>query len=192
MAIAIEITEQPLAALAEHARIDSAFEVRTVLDVASPAGGFGGLVLTERPVDAPYIRDFDDDRSGAATWADYFDVSRWGLIAAHLDGQRVGGAVIAFDTPGVRMLEGRTDLAVLWDLRVAAEARGQGVGSALFRAVEAWAMARECRWLKIETSTVNVPACRFYARQGCLLGAIHRLAYPEVPEEAMLLWYKQL
>jgi hypothetical protein len=35
-------------------------------------------------------------------------------------------------------------------------------------------------------------ACQFYARQGCTLGAIHRFAYPELPEETQLLWYKQL
>lgn len=36
------------------------------------------------------------------------------------------------------------------------------------------------------------PACRFYARQGCTLGALHRYAYPTLPDEAQLLWYKPL
>lgn len=102
------------------------------------------------------------------------------------------GAVIAFNTPGVDMLDGRSDLAVLWDIRVAPEARGKGVGSALFRAVESWAAARGCRQLKIETQNVNVPACRFYQRQGCVVGGIRRLAYPELPDEVQLLWYKEL
>jgi GNAT superfamily N-acetyltransferase len=90
------------------------------------------------------------------------------------------------------MLEGRRDLAVLWDLRVAPEARGQGVGAALFQAAEAWAAARGCRQMKVETQNVNVPACRFYASQGCVLGAIHRFAYPELPHEVQLLWYRDL
>ena len=36
-------------------------------------------------------------------------------------------------------------------------------------------------------------ACRFYAAQGCHLGAIHRHAYDTTyPNEAMLLWYLDL
>jgi hypothetical protein len=54
------------------------------------------------------------------------------LIAAHLDSRRVGGAVIAFDTANIDMLEGRRDLVVLWDLRLRAEERDQGIGSQLF------------------------------------------------------------
>jgi GNAT superfamily N-acetyltransferase len=100
--------------------------------------------------------------------------------------------VVAFDTPTVEMLEGRRDLAVLWDIRVAPEARGQGVGAALFGAAAAWAAARGCRQLKVETQNVNVPACRFYASQGCVLAAIHRFAYPGLPHEVQLLWYRDL
>lgn len=106
--------------------------------------------------------------------------------------RRVGSAVVAWDTPGVDMLEGRPDLAVLWDLRVAPAWRGRGIGAALFRAAEAWSWARGARWLKVETQNVNVTACRFYARQGCVLGALHRFAYPELPNEVQLLWYKEL
>lgn len=90
------------------------------------------------------------------------------------------------------MLEGRTDLAVLWDIRVVPAARGQGVGSALFRAAESWAAANGCSRLKIETQNINVPACRFYARHGCVLEAAHRGIYPNLPDEIQRLWYKDL
>jgi len=80
----------------------------------------------------------------------------------------------------------------LWDLRVVPEARGRGVGSALFAAAEGWAATRGCRWLKVETQNVNVPACQFYARVGCGLGGISRFAYPDLPDEVRLLWYKSL
>jgi len=50
----------------------------------------------------------------------------------------------------------------------------------------------DCRQLKIETQNTNVQACRFYERQRCRLHAIHRAAYPELPEEIQLLWYKDL
>ena len=90
------------------------------------------------------------------------------------------------------MLEGRRNLAVLWDIRISPHARRQGVGSALFESVEAWALRHGCRQLEIETQNTNVPACRFYERQGCHLRAIDRAAYPELPEEIQLLWYKDL
>ena len=189
----MEIIEEPITAAAELARIPIAFNVERVFDVLPRDGGLGGLVLSERRVDVPYVKDYDaTEGEHPAQWAARFDVSNWGLIAARSGGVRVGGAVIAYNTQGVNMLEGRADLAVLWDIRVAPEARGRGVGFGLFRAVEAWASARGCQQLKIETQNINVPACRFYARQGCVLGAINRFAYRELPEEVQLLWYKTL
>jgi GNAT superfamily N-acetyltransferase len=139
------------------------------------------------------VKDYDAiDGEGPATWARRFDLFNWGLLVARKDGLRVGGAVVAFNSPGVTMLDERTDLALLWDIRVSADMRRTGVGSALFRAVESWASGRGCRSLKVETQNINVAACHFYARQGCTLGAIHRFAYPDLPDEIQLLWYKQL
>ena len=173
-----------MTALGEHARVAIAFEVRRVLDVVGQDNDPGAAVLAERTLEVPYVKGYDPE------WD--FDPSNWGLIAAYSNGRRVGGAVIAFNTVGITMLDGRSDLAVLWDIRVAPEVRGEGVGSALFRAVEKWATARGCRQLKVETQNVNLPACRFYQRQGCVLGGIRRFAYPEFPQEVQLLWYKDL
>jgi ribosomal protein S18 acetylase RimI-like enzyme len=188
-----EVSEEPLTALGEYAAIPISFEVSTVFDVAERGDRAGAFVLTERGLDAPYVKDYDAAGGEDPTsWAARFDVSRWGLLAARAEGRRVGGAAVAFDTPGLDMLEGRRDLAVLWDIRVSPEARGRGVGCALFRAAEAWAGARGCRRLKVETQNINVPACRFYMRQGCVLGAVNRHAYPGLPGEIQLLWYKDI
>lgn len=189
----VEVAADPAAALREYAGVPIAFEVRSVLDVAEQGAGPAGFLLTERRLAAPYVKDYDAiPGEHPVGWAERFDVSRWGVFAAWAERRRVGGAVVAFRTPGLDMLEGRDDLAVLWDIRVAPEARGQAVGSALFRAAEAWARARGCRQLKVETQNVNVAACRFYARQGCVLAAAHRDAYPGLPDEIQLLWYKYL
>jgi GNAT superfamily N-acetyltransferase len=189
----IKIKEEAITLAPELALIPISFEVESVFDVSSPGGGLGGLTLSERRLDAPYVKDYDAaEGEHPSQWAKRFDVSNWGLIGAHSGGARVGGAAVAFNTEGVNMLEGRSDLAVLWDIRVAPEARGRGVGFALFRGVEVWAAARGCRQLKIETQNINVPACRFYARQGCVLGAVNRFAYRELPDEVQLLWYKTL
>lgn len=178
--------------MGDYAGISIAFAVSTVLDVARPDGRPSEFLLTERSLDVPFVKDYDANGGSPLQWARRFDMANWGLFAARIDGRRVGGAAVAFDTPGLILLEGRKDLAVLWDLRVSAEARRQGVGSALFRAGEEWARAQGCRELKVETQDVNAAACRFYARQGCVLGAVRRFAYSEFPDEIQLLWYKGL
>ena len=193
--MAIDIRVDSPEALAEYARIPIAFEVTKIFDVtlSGDDGERGCFVLSERGLDVPYIKNYDAiEGESPARWAERFDVSRWGFLAAHFEGGRVGGAAVAVDTAGLDMLEGSRDMAVLWDLRVAPQARGRGVGSALFRAAEAWAAARGCRRFKVETQNINVPACKFYARQGCRLGAVNRDAYPGLPDEIQLLWYKEL
>ena len=90
------------------------------------------------------------------------------------------------------MLEGRDDFAVLWDIRVQSDRRGRGVGTALFQRAVSWARERRCRQLKLETQNINVPACRFYANQGCRLGGVHPGVYTDFPNEVQLLWYLDL
>ena len=190
-----EIREEPICHehLVKHASISIVFKVERLLDVVVQKGGLGGFKLIERAIAAPYVKDYDAlPANGPAGWAMLFDLSNWGLLSAWWDGRRVGGAVIAFNTEGVQMLEGRRDLAMLWDLRVAPEMRRSGIGSALFAATEQWAKTRGCRQLNVETQNINVAACNFYASHGCQLGAIDRFAYPELPNEVQLLWYKNL
>ena len=187
----IEIVHEPVDALASYATVPSAFLVGRVADVTTLRDGPSRAELHERRIATPYIKDYDAaDGGGPLRWPARFDVSRWVLLGAYVDRRRVGGAAVAFDTP--ELSAGRDDLAVLWDLRVAPAARGRGVGSGLFRAVEAQARLRGCRELMAETQNVNVAACRFYARQGCVLRAANRLAYADLPDEVQLLWYKLL
>ncbi len=46
--------------------------------------------------------------------------------------------------------------------------------------------------MKIETQNNNMGACCFYHAQGCILTAIHRFAYRELPEETQLIWHKPI
>jgi GNAT superfamily N-acetyltransferase len=189
----IEVREESVAELPEVARISIVFEVRSVFNVAPGGGVRGGFDLVERPIARPWLKDYDAaPDEGPLAWPARFDLSRWGVLVARRSGQPVGGAVLAWRTPGVAMLEGRDDLAVLWDIRVAPDARGQGIGSALLGAAEAWVRTRGCRQLKVETQNVNVRACRFYAKHGFVLRAADPAAYPEFPDETQLLWYRDL
>ena len=184
--------------LSVYAGIPISFTVESVFRVEVVDRGLGGFKLIEEKTDTPYLKDFDSAGDGDTRperWAKRFDVSNWTFFLAYVWERAVGGATLALDTPGVNMLEGRKDLAVLWDLRVHPDARGRGIGTALFKHATDWARENGCRQLKVETSNVDVPACKFYAKQGCVLGAIHRFAYancPDTTHETMLLWYLDL
>ncbi len=192
--IDVELAREPIAtALQEYARVPILFTVDRELDVTSRDDGTDGFVLSERRLDVPYLKDYDAiPDQGPLQWPRRFDVSNWALFTARVATRIVGGATVAFDTPGLTMLEGRRDLALLWDIRVSPDVRRQGVGSALFARVEALAHGYGCRELIIETQNTNVGACRFYERQGCRLKAVDHAAYPDLPQEIQLLWYKEL
>ena len=185
----IHVGEAAVGTLDEYARIPIAFAVTEVLDVV----GDGPFTLVSRPVAAPFVKDYDAaNQESLVSWAQRFHALKHALIVARDDGTCVGGAVVVYDTPDVDMLEGRSDLAVLWDLRILPARRRQGVGSAVFEAAESWAAERGCRELKVETQNINAAACRFYARRGCVLRRVHGHAYAECPDEIQLLWYKKL
>lgn len=189
----VQIKEQPIDQVDQLSEVPIAFRVDRILEASVNDGGLGGLSLSEIPVEQPWIKDYDAIRDeGPSRWADRFDISNWGLLTAHEGDRLIGRAVVAYDTAGVHMLEGRSDLAVLWDIRVAPGVRSRGVGTQLFHGAEAWARSRGCRTMKIETQNTNVAACRFYARMGCTLGSIDRFAYSDIPDEVQLIWYKQL
>lgn len=182
--------------LGEYSTVPIAFEVRSVLEVEPVRGGLGGLTLTEVPAVKPYVKDYDDSAEGGPEhWADRFDISNWGIFIGYDANSPVCGAAVAFDTPGVHMLAGRRDLAVLWDIRVLPALRRSGIGATLFDHALSWARNRGAAQMKIETQNINVPACRFYLGRGCRLGEINLHAYAHdqhVAHEAMLVWYLDL
>jgi GNAT superfamily N-acetyltransferase len=146
--------------------------------------------LNEEPVKQPYIKDYDKDNS-PHEWSNRFDLSKWVVLSAYECDVRVGGAIIAFDTR-IQVVEGRSDLAVLGDIRVHPDAQHKGIGSQLFAEAIKRAAARGCSEIEIETQNINVPACKFYTRMGCELRIVRSGAYPTHPEETQFLWYREL
>ncbi len=192
----VEIQEVGSDWLARYAEIPIAFTVESMLHVRMNGNPLAGFVLEEERVEQPYVKDYDEyEREHPTYWPMRFDLSNWGIFLAREGEEDVGGAVVAYDTPGVMMLKERKNLAVLWDIRVRSDRRGSGVGARLFHYAADWARHRGCIRLKAETQNVNVGACRFYAKQGCTLGAIDRYAYanhPAIEDEFMLLWALEL
>lgn len=181
-------------ALGRYAEVPIRFTTDRILRVECIRDGLGGISLEEVPVHPPLEKDYDQDES-PLDWPRQFDMTNFRFWLA-VDGERpVGAAALVWDTPSIHMLDGRRDLAVLWDLRVHPVYRGRGVGRDLFREAEAFARASGLAQMKIETQNINPRANTFYHAMGCTLGAIHRFAYAAAPayrEETMLLWYLDL
>ncbi len=188
----VDIIEETLNVLTEYEKVPIAFQVETCFRVELCQGGLGGIKLSEEPV-TPYVKDYDsNERDKPSQWPRNWDISAWGILSAFIGQRRIGGAAVAWKTPPIVLLGEGDDLACLWDLRVHPEYRNQGVGHELFAHALGWAQKRNCRSLIVETQNINVPACRFYARQGCELGSINKHAYYGTLNETQLLWYRNL
>ncbi len=179
--------------LEEYDTIPMRVQIKTILALEKVDRGLGGILLEETPVKA-YMKDFGAEEK-AAKYAEQFDLTNWAFFMAYDGDTPVGGATVASRTEKVNMLEGRDDLSVLWDLRVHDEYKGQGIGSKLFAMAVQWSRSRGLTEMKIECQNNNVPACRFYHKQGAVLAKIDEYAYfkdIEYRDEVQLIWYLKL
>ena len=185
----ITIKEETMAVLGEYAKVSIAFTVESKY-VAVPNEGSEGWSLRKMPVDPPWVKDYDGGEP-PTRWLRW-DNTNWRILSAFSGNERVGGAIVVHDSPELDFLEGRNDLAALWDLRVTPEWRKQGIGSRLFERAVRYAKGVGCIELKIETQDVNVNACDFYARQGCQMANVIPDAYPDWPGEVEFDWMLNL
>lgn len=184
--LSFEIEEVSAPALERYGTVSIAFAVNSKMILRPRGGDDGGWDMTEVPVDPPWIKDYDEG-APPTRWLRW-DTSDWRIISAFLKDELIGGVVVAYDTPGADFLEGRTDIAALWDIRVAPDWRGKGVGSTLFQQAVDYARELNVNELKIETQDINATACKFYAKQGCCLTDVNPNAYPGWPDEIELIW----
>lgn len=107
----------------------------------------------------------------------------------------IGAAAIATRTKDINMLCKRDDLVALWDIRVADEYKHQGIDYALFQKAAQWSRVQGMTQLKIECQNNNVPAVKFYRKQGAVLEGIDEYAYyndPYAKGEIQFIWYLDL
>lgn len=168
-------------------------EVRSVYQVRRLDNGLGGFLLEEVPAD-PHVKDLSQYER-ACEYEQLFDISSWRFYMA-FDGEiPVGALTVAGTTAGLNMLQGRRDACVLWDIRVADSHKRRGVGQRLFDMAAENARKDGYRQMIIECQNNNVPACRFYHKQGAVLGKADMYAYyhdPALRDEVQLIWYLDL
>ncbi|MFW6040512.1 MAG: GNAT family N-acetyltransferase [Thermoplasmatota archaeon] len=192
----IEILSIEKDELHKYARVPIKFEVKSILEVELVDDGIRGIKLKEKKLSKPYERDYDDvGEEAVKEWPNEFDVENWAFYLVEKNNNPIGGATVAFDSLEVNMLGGKKDITVLWDIRVHPDLRGLGIGSSLFKKAVEYSREKGCKYMKVETQNINVPACKFYRKMGCRLGEIDRFAYhgdEEVKNDTMLIWYLKL
>lgn len=177
--------------LSDYDTIPMKIEINEIYEIHKTGKGMEGIKYSfEKKKVAPYEYDFtvDDPVTG---WAEKFDIQNWAFFLAYDEGKAIGGAAVAARTDEIRMLEGRDDIVVLWDLRVDDGYRHRGIGHKLFNIAVQWARENNYQMMKIECQNTNIPACNFYQKQGAELCIVNENGYKD-SEEAMLLWYLKL
>lgn len=190
----VEVVSESTAHLAEYSSIPIGFTASAYLDDSAIDAALGGAAFSATPLAVPLWKDYDADPGARPTdWPTRFDVASWRIFAAFIDGRRVGGAALVPNHSGdADLLDGRSDVALLWDLRVAPDVRRCGIGAALLARLADAAAQAGATELRVETQQINVPACRFYAGRGFRLASARRGAYPTLPDEIQLLWTRHL
>lgn len=184
------IKRAPVSFLKNYHKVPIRFSADKIYPREIFTGNVVEIELVEMPVQT-FTKDYDEHEL-PYQWAAKWDISNWCLLKAELDGIYVGGAVVAYNTDGVNMLEGRDDIAVLWDLRVSPHYREKGIGKKLFHEAVEFAKEKNCEFLKIETQNINVNACKFYKKMGCYLGQYSLDAYKDLTDEIMMMWYYRI
>lgn len=185
----IEYKEISIDKLEEYGNIPFYYDTNQKYELKKIKNGLGGILLELVDV-SEYHKDFG---TRTERWKELFDLSNWKFYAAYnANNEMVAGCTLATKTSNCNMLEGRNDLAVLWDIRVSDKYKHQGIGQHLFDIAKEYAREQGFKQLKVECQNTNPNAVRFYHKQGMRLCAINEYAYPDCTNEVQLLWYLDL
>ena len=188
-----EIKEMDKSCFQLYDQVSMNVDVRSEYRVTGIDNGLGGFVFEEVTV-TPHVKDLSKYER-AVEYEKMFDISNWRFYMA-FDGEvPVGAMTVAGPTKGMNMLGERTDACVLWDIRVADGYKHMGIGQKLFDLGMAAAKNDGYRLMIIECQNNNVPACRFYRKQGAVITRIDTKAYdsePEIADEVQFIWHLNL
>jgi ribosomal protein S18 acetylase RimI-like enzyme len=185
----IKYEELDIKDINQYDSITSSYSTTKKYEIKKINRGLGGFEINLVSVPL-YEKTFDGN---SKKWLEYFDdLSNWKIYVAKDNDKLIGGCVVASKTKECNMLEGRDDLAVLWDIRVSEGYKHQGIGQHLFDMAINYCKENNFKQLKIECQNTNTAAVNFYHKQGAKLCAINEYAYSDYPNETQLLWYIDL
>lgn len=146
-----------------------------------------------RELNAPY-QDLFDCRHLPVSRKDYgFDPAGWAeeasdrraLFRASVHGRLAGFAAIS---------ESWNGMAEIGEIAVDRARRRHGIAQRLLSTAQEWAKDQGFGFMRLETQSNNVEACKAYARAGFVLGGHDRFLYAggDNEGEVALFWYKAL
>ena len=185
--IRIEIEKPNIENMVSYSKLSIEFIVESEYQLKKKNGGLDGLSLEEVIV-TPYHKNYDCAADNPSQLMKRFDLSNWFVVSAYEGDKLVGGALLAYNTKEINMLEGRDDLTVLWDIRIDEAYRNRGIGHRLLNTCKDVSKELNCNRIKIETQNNNVSACKFYVRQGAELTSFREHCYKEFPNEIQFIW----
>lgn len=123
-----------------------------------------------------FIR-FPDDR---LDWESYIDSDEQAIFLAFDDVRCVGQ---------IRLVKDWTRYAYIENIAVRGSHRGRGISAMLMQQAENWAREQELMGLSLEAQDDNLAACRFYLKQGMVLGGADTLKQAFNPEIGVTLYF---
>ncbi len=172
-------------------QIDPNFTSDSYLDVEMlQRAGQLAVTFTERPFEIPFTKEigyrYDTDQMEMTRYRLEQSKNALVMVAEH-EGRLV--AILEVEAETWR------NTALVWALFVDKAWRGQGVGAKLLREAEKWAKRKRFRAMVLETQTNNIPAIRFYEKQGYAIAGFDRYFYSNSDvehKEVALFMYKVL
>ncbi|MFP4078286.1 MAG: GNAT family N-acetyltransferase [Candidatus Izemoplasmataceae bacterium] len=119
--------------------------------------------------------DVNDEEPGA--WKKFISMRNFRMVGIRYDDQVVAAMSLVHDNTTVRMLEGRKDVLLIWDLRVHPDHKRKGYGKALIEYARKEAKSLGVNHLRLETQNTNPNAIEFYLAVGFELAHIREHAY---------------
>lgn len=141
----------------------------------------GKWTADEKLYNKPYEKRYSDDEIDLN---DYIKRSDKAIYLAYSEGECVGR---------IRLSKHWNKYCFIEDIAVAKKYRGKGVGGRLIKIAGKWAEKNGLFGLMLETQNTNLLACRFYFKQGFVLGAVDTELYSGFGNsEYGLFFYKKI
>lgn len=115
-------------------------------------------------------------------WSQYINREDKALFLAYTNNTCIGQ---------IRIIKDWNRFCYIENIAAKKDYRGSGVGKLLLHKAEDWAKQRNLIGMSLEAQDDNLGACRFYVKQGFILGGADTLKQSYTPNiETTLYWYK--
>jgi ribosomal protein S18 acetylase RimI-like enzyme len=144
-----------------------------------PSFSNGVWSYEEELYDTPTEIRFPDDK---LDWSAYIDSSEKIVLLAFHEDACIGQ---------IRLVKDWNRFAYIENIAVKKDFRKSGVGHLLLEAAETWAKEQSLIGLSLEAQNDNLIACRFYVKEGFVLGGVDTLKQSANSNiDLTLYWYK--